>query len=155
MIVYKYKKLTLIIESILIGTLFPLSVIKLILMFFGKYPLSGDLIIVTIFIWLLLNLGLVANIFHELEVNDSIICRKTFLSIRTIKWEDVSLINFKSFRKKVTITQVEKTKISIDYDYQDFKKLYLHIEDILSKNEKYNIIPEELRNYFIKIKQED
>ena len=152
---YKYKKLILVIKSIFIGTIIPIVVIILILNLFGKSSLDGELLFVTLIIWVFLNLGLVANIFHKLEVNDNMICRKTFLSERLIKWEEVSTINFKPLRKEIVITQGEKMKISINSDYQDFKKLCFHIDEILSKYAKGNIVPEELRNYFTTIKQED
>ena len=154
MTTYIYKKIILAIKSIFIGTIIPIIVIILILNLFGKSSLDGELLFVTLIIWVFLNLGLIANIFHKLEINDNMICRKTFLSKRLIKWEEVSTINFKPLRKEIEITQGEKAKISINPDYQDFKKLCLQIEDILSKYEKKNIIPEELRHYFTIIKQD-
>ena len=147
MTIYRFKKSSLILQFIVVLTVFTLLFSLLLQYSEGNIDLRNRLTVVYSIILLFFLFGFLVSISNKLEIDGKVMRLNSIIGVNEIHLKNITEIKFQFIRKKIIFRQGVNKKIVIISDYRDFKKLYLQIALYLKEAGKGDIIPSKLNDY--------
>jgi len=145
---FKYNKLIVVLESVVIFTLFPILLLLFANIVWSVEINNITLVLPVLILWVAINLLVLRELGSFFMIDDSGLTRQSKLITRSITWVNISEIKYSKFRNKLTLYDNNGFKFILYYGIDDYKELYPLLYDKLLEKELTNLVPELFEHQF-------